>query len=210
MYNNKIGCKVALFWLAWAFVAEKNGNLKLADQIYNKGLRRFAEPKDLLQKRYHQFQRRLARKCISDDPNSIEIIEEKPMHTNKSSSFIKSKSASIKNDKNLQTQFSIFEEPKLNGNFAIFDENNDENNDEKSHWKILGSENERHKENKGLISKWTESTIYDNTKNAVPSIPKIEIFQDEEFIDSSFNKSVYPVIETLNKSSNVNRENRKG
>lgn len=38
MYNNKIGERVALFWIAWGFVAEKTQNYKLADQIFQKGL----------------------------------------------------------------------------------------------------------------------------------------------------------------------------
>lgn len=90
MSSNKIGDKVALFWIAWAFVAEKANNFKLTDQIFQKGirrfpnmmtmnlllitsiffLRRFAEPKELLQKRYHQFQRRLARHYLNSDPST--------------------------------------------------------------------------------------------------------------------------------------------
>ena len=61
MQSNKIGEKAALFWVAWAFVAEKAQNYKLTDQIFQKGIRKLAEPKDMLQKRYQQFQRRLAR-----------------------------------------------------------------------------------------------------------------------------------------------------
>ena len=40
MLANKIGEKVSLFWIAWAFVAEKAGNFKLTDQIFQKGVRR--------------------------------------------------------------------------------------------------------------------------------------------------------------------------
>ena len=57
MQSNKIGEKVSLFWIAWAFVAERANNFKLTDQIFSKGIKRQAEPKDLLQKRYQQFQR---------------------------------------------------------------------------------------------------------------------------------------------------------
>lgn len=65
MQSNKIGEKVAVFWIGWAFVAEKAENFKLADQIFQKGLRRKTEPKTLLQSRYQQFQRRMARHFIS-------------------------------------------------------------------------------------------------------------------------------------------------
>ncbi len=38
MQTNKIGEKVALFWVAWAYVAEKALNYKLTDQIFQKGM----------------------------------------------------------------------------------------------------------------------------------------------------------------------------
>ena len=37
MQTNKIGERVALFWVAWAYVAEKALNYKLTDQIFQKG-----------------------------------------------------------------------------------------------------------------------------------------------------------------------------
>jgi hypothetical protein len=65
MYTNKIGERLALFWIAWAYVAERDGNHKAADQIFQKGVRRAAEPKDVMLKRYHQFQRRIARQFLN-------------------------------------------------------------------------------------------------------------------------------------------------
>jgi hypothetical protein len=37
MQSNGIGTRVSLFWIAWAFVAEKALNFKLTDQIFQKG-----------------------------------------------------------------------------------------------------------------------------------------------------------------------------
>jgi len=37
MSTNKLGERVALFWVAWAYVAEKALNYKLTDQIFQKG-----------------------------------------------------------------------------------------------------------------------------------------------------------------------------
>jgi hypothetical protein len=71
MQTNKIGERVSLFWIAWGFVAEKAENFKLADQIFQKGIRRLAEPKELLQQRYRQFQRRMARHFL----NQSEIVD---------------------------------------------------------------------------------------------------------------------------------------
>lgn len=47
MQSNKIGDKVALFWMGWAYVAEKHENYNLADQIFQKGIKKNAEPKDV-------------------------------------------------------------------------------------------------------------------------------------------------------------------
>eukprot|EP01041_Mallomonas_annulata_P000315 gene315-573_t len=65
MNSNKIGIQLSLFWIAWAFVAEKLGNYKLTDQIFQKGIKRKAEPVDILSKRYQQFQRRMARHYLN-------------------------------------------------------------------------------------------------------------------------------------------------
>ncbi len=40
MQSNKIGEKVALFWVAWAFVAEKHENYTLTDKIFQKGIQK--------------------------------------------------------------------------------------------------------------------------------------------------------------------------
>ena len=47
MNSNKIGDKTALFWIAWAFVAEKLENFNLTDQIFQKGIKKNAEPKEV-------------------------------------------------------------------------------------------------------------------------------------------------------------------
>jgi hypothetical protein len=40
MQSNKIGERVALFWVAWAFVAEKHENFALTDKIFQKGIQK--------------------------------------------------------------------------------------------------------------------------------------------------------------------------
>jgi hypothetical protein len=41
MNSNKIGVRVSLFWIAWAFVTEKLKNFKMTDQIFQKGMKRY-------------------------------------------------------------------------------------------------------------------------------------------------------------------------
>jgi hypothetical protein len=39
MQANKIGVKVAIYWIAWAFVVEKLANYAMTDKIFQKGLK---------------------------------------------------------------------------------------------------------------------------------------------------------------------------
>lgn len=39
MQSNSIGTKVAVFWIAWAFIVEKLGNYAMADKIFQKGIK---------------------------------------------------------------------------------------------------------------------------------------------------------------------------
>jgi hypothetical protein len=81
MQSNKIGERVALFWIAWAFITEKTENFRMTDQIFQKAIRRMAEPKDLLNKRYQQFQRRLARHFLNkpdEEMNDSSVDRQQP------------------------------------------------------------------------------------------------------------------------------------
>jgi hypothetical protein len=80
MQSNQIGEKNALFWIAWAFVTEKVQNFKMTDQIFQKGIRKLAEPRDLLQKRYQQFQRRLARHYLNNAEPLVASATESDAH----------------------------------------------------------------------------------------------------------------------------------
>ncbi len=71
MQSNKIGERVALFWIAWAYMAEKIGNYELTEQIFKKGIKKLAEPKKLIEGRFSQFQRRMARKIQEDTANGV-------------------------------------------------------------------------------------------------------------------------------------------
>lgn len=59
MQANKIGEKVALFWIAWAFVAEKADKFDVTEKIFKKAIKHQAEPKKMVQSRFQQFQRRM-------------------------------------------------------------------------------------------------------------------------------------------------------
>lgn len=153
MSANHIGEKVALFWIAWAFIEEKNGNTKTADQIYVKGLRYLAEPRDLLNKRYHQFQRRMTRKYLSGESDGVESQArqiEPPRSFGNNAGLRAPLSAApqrrfgepIAASNAASTPFTIFVDP---GDAPA---NNDVNI---AIWPNLGSESERKKENEGIV-----------------------------------------------------------
>lgn len=60
-HDQRVGSMTALFWVAWSYWAEKEKNFKLAEKIFKKGRSKKALPAKLLDQRYKQFQRRMAR-----------------------------------------------------------------------------------------------------------------------------------------------------
>ncbi|KAF0695023.1 Aste57867_14123 [Aphanomyces stellatus] len=64
LHKSKIGDKLALFYIAWAFLSEKRGKIKDAETIYNRGFLKKAEPLDVLQKKYDEFNRRASQKWL--------------------------------------------------------------------------------------------------------------------------------------------------
>lgn len=178
MNANKIGDKVALYWVAWAFVAEKAENFKLADQIFQKGIRHLAEPKDILQKRYQQFQRRLARHYInlseanggvvpitsesSSNTRAPLAIVNDENHVNHSRGLHEHSNRSMQIDTNpMPSQRPHVPAPSAsratqNRSFQVFQDpeiasSSNEILPSNSNWKILGSDTDRRRENEGRL-----------------------------------------------------------
>ena len=170
MQSNKIGEKIALFWIAWAFVAEKFDNFKLADQIFQKAIRRQAEPKDVLQKRYQQFQRRMARHFLNkmEEGGQVDEVARPALQTVGSQPTQANADRGLGNQRSVQTlpptqsirSKSKSVQPASNNNgvagFTLFVEENATVIDEEpaqltenKAWKTLGKDSERRKENEG-------------------------------------------------------------
>lgn len=64
LYHNKIGERVSLFYIGWAYVLETMANYPQAHKIYLKASQKSAEPQDLLEKKYKEFQRRMSRQWL--------------------------------------------------------------------------------------------------------------------------------------------------
>lgn len=76
MNSLKVGNKVALFWVAWAWLAEKRGDYSFCEKIFQKALRVGAEPKKFLMEREKQFLRRMSRHWLNTTKNDESLDEE--------------------------------------------------------------------------------------------------------------------------------------
>lgn len=93
MQSNGVGTKMSLFWIAWAFIAEKAQNYQLADNLFQNGIREGAEPKSLLSQRYQQFQRRITRKYLTAMENGEDFA---PLPTEQKAPKLTASSGSFK------------------------------------------------------------------------------------------------------------------
>ena len=72
----KVGTKVALFWVAWAWVAEKAQDFPFTEKIFQKALSVGAEPRKFLEERQHQFLRRMSRHWLNASQGQEDGLED--------------------------------------------------------------------------------------------------------------------------------------
>ena len=73
-HKHKVGSEVAIFWLAWAWVAEKNKDFQFAEKIFRKAIQKKAQPDKIVNQRYKQFQRRMSRYWLNANANNPESV----------------------------------------------------------------------------------------------------------------------------------------
>lgn len=76
LHQQKVGSHTALFWIAWAFVAERNNDFPFAEKIFKKGISKNAQPLQLLKSRHQQFQRRMSRHWLNNSQRNDTLDEE--------------------------------------------------------------------------------------------------------------------------------------
>ncbi|XP_033729498.1 mitotic checkpoint serine/threonine-protein kinase BUB1 beta-like, partial [Pecten maximus] len=65
MKDQGIGVDLACFYLAWSWTNEQIGNTKKCDLIFQEGIRRLAQPIDVLERRHKEFQMRMMREGMA-------------------------------------------------------------------------------------------------------------------------------------------------
>lgn len=82
-HQQKVGAKTSLFWVAWAFWAEKSQDYKLAERIFKKARSKGAQPAKLLEQRHRQFERRMVRLTIGQVEGEDDIDDEEDEGTSR-------------------------------------------------------------------------------------------------------------------------------
>ncbi|XP_065492274.1 mitotic checkpoint serine/threonine-protein kinase BUB1 beta [Caloenas nicobarica] len=140
LHSQGIGTTLALLYITWAEVLEARGNFKKADQIFQEGLQRKAEPLDKLQSHHRQFQTRVSRQTLlgleesSDEadmgllgaaePQRSSLADLKGRGKKKARAPISRVGDALKatnQNRSLQTHTS--QQVSNNPGFAVFDEN---------------------------------------------------------------------------------------
>eukprot|EP00948_MAST-09A_sp_MAST-9A-sp1_P001409 g1409.t1 len=115
LYSKGIGEDLALFYIAWAFVAEKADDCKLADDIYQRGIHRRAQPLDQLKQRFRQFQRRMSRKWLNTNQDST--TSSSRHSSSRQSGQSSSSNSSHRSTRDELTRISSTRQPKYHRNF---------------------------------------------------------------------------------------------
>ena len=145
---------LALFYIARAVVAEKNGNVRLADDTYKLGINRSAQPLDKLKSRRRQFERRMSRRWLN--AQSQEDDEEESAKVTRKKHALKTiRGGGGRTDRQAQPSTS-----NQNEGFAVFQDRSDVENHrgapKVSAWEKLSRHQSAKKENKREAKNWTE------------------------------------------------------
>lgn len=188
MQSNSVGVKLSLFWIAWAFVAEKSQNYQLADRIFQNGQCENAEPKSLLAQRYQQFQRRITRKYLTAMENGETFAPLNSM----SSVTPATATAFVPSSKPVLSSIPVATSSSNASSFAVFTDFDDNSNSllpatslpKKQQRSFLANENQRLKENIGMVEKWTNPILPQTAANPVNN-NSILIFTDPDLAPPS-------------------------
>jgi len=179
MSKIKVGTLTALFWVAWAWVAEKASDFQFTEKIFQKALSVGAEPRKFLEERQKQFLRRMSRHWLNasqaneddveggdeeDERAALNSISSAGMAANNRGAGFNRNNSS--RDRQLQAQqsrqlssinennsagFSIFQDNDENADDVLNDENGGAQRSRQ-----LAKESERIKENRMRPESWNE------------------------------------------------------
>ena len=131
MARHRVGESLALVWVARAFVAEKAKKFADADALFARGLEKGAAPRELLEKRRREFERRMRRHWLNQQapvvPNEPPVVREPPTpprSVDEDATATATQVLALHRAAAPSQPFAIFDEkaPEASSSFAIFDD----------------------------------------------------------------------------------------
>ncbi|CAL5383265.1 unnamed protein product [Camellia sinensis] len=196
---NKIGQTHSIFFMSYALHMESKNKIKTANEIFNRGMSRDAQPIEKLKAAYKKFlARSMARPKATDEDltenrlpfrsfGTILARGETRAQTTESSDFPRKK---LKQDRAHGAPLTIFKDTSTD--VSLVHQPELSKTDSKS-WHGLGGRAERNKENNAIPTKWTSNKIPrrlgPRTGGATASAC-IEVFVDEECAENKVSSEV--------------------
>ncbi|KAL7873447.1 hypothetical protein AOLI_G00125180 [Acnodon oligacanthus] len=195
MQAQEIGIMQASFYIAWSEEYEKRGNSRVADSIFQDGLKCGAEPLDKLQQFHKALQARVCRQMMAavvdkekvDDeplePQRISLVELKAKGKKKAAAPINRVAGSIGFARGLQCTQPLG--PIKNSRLMIYDENKehfDPQEPKVESW--MAPPSAKAKENEQRPDKWTNAKLpqksrFGHTVVVPPPKPNFQPFVEE-------------------------------
>lgn len=209
---NNIGQSHSCYYSAYALHMEFKNKLRKADDIFNLGIARKAQPLEKLEAAYKKFLVRSTRKKRDAEDG----VADDDLPSRSFGTLLAAGSARRPLAQNFDRERKIVKLQRFSTNkpLSIY---NDENSDSRpvhlkgaeSSWNTLGTRADRNKENTSVPTKWTTYKVPHKTGSRMPatSSTRIEVFVDEECLSGSpsqeIAKSPKPILQ-LRKANSKN------
>ncbi|KAG7328138.1 hypothetical protein KOW79_008082 [Hemibagrus wyckioides] len=193
MQAQGIGTMQASFYIAWSEEYEKRGNSRMADSVFQEGLKCGAEPLDRLQQFHKALQARVCRQMMTSalnqelddelhDPQRASLAELKAKGKKKAVAPINRVAGTVGYARGLQFKQPL--RPGQNSRLVIFDENKEhpEPQELKESWPAPPTA--RAKENEQKPDKWSNAKLpqksrFGHSVIAPPPKPNFQPFVEE-------------------------------
>ncbi|KAL0016710.1 hypothetical protein SO802_003779 [Lithocarpus litseifolius] len=182
---NEIGKTHAVYYISYASHLESKNKMKLANEIYNLGISRNAQPLEKLKDSYRKYFARSMRRPKPTDEDTVAkrlpgrsfgtVLSrgENRMQTTENSDLVKK---NVRPDRAHATPLTIFKD------ISNVDRQPDTSKTDLNSWRTLGARAERNKENNAIPTKWTTYKVPQKPGSTTGGITasSIEVFVDEE------------------------------
>ncbi|KAG0464454.1 hypothetical protein HPP92_020523 [Vanilla planifolia] len=212
---NQIGQSYSAFYVAYALHMQSKNKLQIADELFNLGIARSAEPLQVLETAYRKFLGRsmVAKKIYQDDAMDNHLPA-RSFGTILASRGDGRQSAenSGANKKNRKP----FDRLDSNKSLSIYTDEISGSSyqslkpDENDSWNTLGSRSVRNKENISVPMKWVSHKVPQKISHRIETVTaaRIEVFVDDECADNSskvlkVEKGDIPIAFRLNKADAI-------